>query len=87
MIDFLNDNPPPDQASIAVNAAYDSVNLINYSITLSASCENEMLVERNVDHLNIMMGKSWFVSALSGTQSDDMNAAITAGQNYINSKP
>ena len=46
-----------------------------------------MLVERNVDHLNIMMGKSWFVSALSGTQSDDMNAAITAGQNYINSKP
>jgi len=71
----------------SIRAAFDSVNLIN-GIIASNQMENESAqekedtVERNVGHLNIMMGKSWFTDALTDQENTDISAAITAGNGY-----
>ena len=39
-------------------------------------------IERNVGHLNIMNGKTWFTDGLTGTEADDIDAAILAGEEY-----
>ena len=71
----------------SVNAAFDSVNLINTVVALSASANNVDTVDRNVGHLQIMLAKSWFSSALTDTQSVSISASIASGTTFIASKP
>lgn len=60
----------PEQIAQSVSAAFDSVDLINLN-------EDETVtIERNVEHLRIMMGYEWFASALTPEQTEQINAII-----------
>lgn len=64
-----------EEIQASINAAFDSVNLINdLNSKESLTTEEFDTVERNISHLEIMMAKNWFSSALTSEQ----NAAIQA---------
>ena len=55
-----------EEARVSVNAAFDSVNLINeINVLVEKSQEDLDTLDRNVEHLEIMMAKDWFVSELT----------------------
>ena len=77
-----------EEIAQSISAAFDSVGLINEIIAGTAMVEatdedKQATVERNVGHLNIMLGKTWFSEGCSSTQLEDLNAAVTAGEEYI----
>lgn len=59
-----------EQIAQSVSAAFDSVDLINLNEDDAAT------IERNVEHLCIMMGKEWFVEALTVEQILQINTII-----------
>lgn len=60
-----------------ISAAFDSVNLIEALRTLpSLTDEETATLNRNVEHLQIMMALEWFSEALTLEQTTDINAAI-----------
>jgi hypothetical protein len=59
-----------EQIAQSVSAAFDSVDLINLN---EADSET---IERNVEHLRIMMAKEWFATALTTDQTEQINAII-----------
>lgn len=59
-----------EQIAQSVSAAFDSVDLINRNE------DDEATIERNVEHLRIMMGYEWFVSALTDDQAEQINSII-----------
>jgi hypothetical protein len=61
----------------SVNAAFDSVNLINELNAKTDKTQDDLdTISRNVEHLRIMMAKSWFLDALTKTQKTSINNAI-----------
>ena len=60
----------PEQIAQSVSAAFDSVDLINRNEDDAAT------IERNVEHLRIMMDKEWFASALTAEQTEQINTII-----------
>jgi len=66
-----------EQVEKSIAAAFDSVALID---TLQAKVEktdeDNSSIERNTEHLRIMMSKDWFVTALSETQKTQINNLI-----------
>lgn len=61
----------------SVNAAFDSVNLINeLNAKTDKTQDDSDTVSRNVEHLIIMMSKEWFVNALTTEQTTAINAII-----------
>ena len=76
-----NLNTPNPQQSIS--AAFDSVNLINNTILEIIDDENKSTVSRNVEHLQLMLGKEWFSEALTEQQLLDINNCIEDGSLYI----
>ena len=67
----------------SINAAFDSVNLINNTILEIIDNENKSTVSRNVEHLQLMLGKEWFSEALTEQQLLDINNCIEDGSLYI----
>ena len=67
----------------SINAAFDSVNLINNTILEIIDDENKSTVSRNVEHLQLMLGKEWFSEALTEQQLLDINNCIEDGSLYI----
>jgi hypothetical protein len=59
-----------EQIAEIVSAAFDSVDLINLAQ------EDAETIERNVEHLRIMMGYEWFSSALTAKQKKTINTII-----------
>lgn len=59
-----------EQIAQSVSAAFDSVDLINRNE------EDSVTIERNVEHLRIMMGFEWFASALTPEQTEQINTII-----------
>ena len=59
-----------EQIAQSVSAAFDSVDLINRNE------DDAVTIERNVEHLRIMMGYEWFASALTSEQTSAINAII-----------
>lgn len=60
-----------------VSAAFDSVNLINKLDGIEILTNDEIdTYNRNVEHLKIMMGKDWFVTALTTSQKTKINNLI-----------
>ena len=59
-----------EQIAQSVSAAFDSVDLINRNEDDAAT------IERNVEHLRIMMGYEWFASALTAEQTEQINTII-----------
>ena len=82
-----NNTPSVEDVQQSIRAAFDSVNLIN-AVIAGTQDENQTddnkksTVKRNVEHLNIMLGKDWFVSGSSSSQLTQMNECITSGTTY-----
>jgi hypothetical protein len=68
----------PEQIAQSVSAAFDSVNLINRNKEEEDDEKkiDEEIIERNVEHLRIMMNFEWFASALTEEQSVQINTII-----------
>ena len=64
------ENQTSEQIAQSVSAAFDSVDLINRNEDDAAT------IERNVEHLRIMMGYEWFASALTAEQTEQINTII-----------
>lgn len=59
----------------SINAAYDSINLINQlNALVSRTEEEDATILRNVDHLKCMMTISWFTEALTEEQTTEINS-------------
>jgi valyl-tRNA synthetase len=66
-----------EQARKSVNAAFDSVNLINEINALVEKSQEDLdTLDRNVQHLEIMMAKDWFVAELTPEEKEQIEAAI-----------
>ena len=60
-----------------VEAAYDSVNLINaLDIKETLTEEETKRKDANIEHLRIMMGKEEFVALLTASQKTEINNLI-----------
>jgi len=79
----MEETQTPEQVQQHINAAFDSVNLINDEITKEVTDNRKDSVKRNVEHLEIMIGKDWFVAGCTEQQTTDINACITAGKAYV----
>jgi len=79
------DTPPNPRNS--VSAAFDSVNLINNTIPSTGKTIDEKIdiMKRNKDHLEIMMGKSWFTEALINDEGNQIQTCIVNAQNFLDS--
>jgi len=75
-----NNTPNPEKS---ISAAFDSVNLINKLVTETINDKKKANVERNVKHLELMLTKEFFSTALTAEQRSEIEACITAGNSYI----
>jgi len=67
-----------EQIEKSILATYDSVNLINELNSKESKTEEELdSIDRNKEHIKIMLGKDWFVSALTLEQKLDFSAFIS----------
>lgn len=66
-----------EQVAKSVLAAFDSVNLI-VELKAKESLKEEEVdrLERNKKHIKIMLGKDWFVTALTAKQKKELEAII-----------
>ncbi len=66
-----------EQIQSSISAAFDSVNLINELKTKTSLTEDEQSrLDRNKEHLVIMLGKDWFEAGLTEQQKIDINACL-----------
>jgi hypothetical protein len=67
------ENLTKEEIQYSVKAAYDSVGLIN-KLNLIAELSNEEkdTLDRNKEHLKIMLAKEWFFSALTEEQKVEL---------------
>lgn len=66
-----------EQIAKSVSAAYDSVNLINELKAKTELTEDEnATIDRNVEHLRIMLAKEWFANALTAEQKAELEALV-----------
>jgi len=69
--------PTTEELAQHISAAFDSVNLINELVIKSPQEDGDAeTIERNVEHLKIMMNYDWFSSALTSEQQLQINAII-----------
>jgi len=67
----------PEQVQRSISAAFDSVNLINQlKVQPSLTEEEQDRLNRNVEHLRIMLAKEWFSEGLTEQQRNDINACL-----------
>ncbi|NQW26162.1 MAG: hypothetical protein HQ473_07370 [Cryomorphaceae bacterium] len=66
-----------EEIAQSISAAFDSVNLIAELKAKESVTEDEQAtIDRNVEHLSIMLGKEWFLEALTAEQAAQINAVI-----------
>lgn len=64
-----------EQIAKSVSAAYDSVAIINELKPKKKKSDEEIdRLTRNEEHIRIMMGKVWFVAALTDEQIVELQA-------------
>ena len=78
----MEETQTPEQVQQHIRAAFDSVNLINDEITKEVTDNRKDTVKRNVQHLELMIGKDWFAAGCTAQQVTDINACIAAGNTY-----
>lgn len=62
-----------EQIEKSVSAAYDSVNLINELNSKETKTEEDAdAINRNKEHVKIMLGKDWFIEALTTEQKAEL---------------
>jgi hypothetical protein len=68
---------PEEQTQRSISAAFDSVNLINQLKSQPSLTEEEQeRVNRNVEHLRIMLEKDWFYEGLTEQQKNDIDTCL-----------
>jgi hypothetical protein len=66
-----------ENVQVSISAAFDSVNLINeLKAKLSLTEEEQDRLDRNKQHLEIMLAKDWFATALTEQQRTDIDACL-----------
>ena len=80
--------PTPEEVQQHIRAAFDSVNLVNGIIAgtkmpNATLQEKKLTVSRNVEHLELMISKTWFAEGCTSTQTTNINACIAAGNTYV----
>jgi hypothetical protein len=59
----------PEEVAKSVSAAYDSVEIYNQlNGKMDITEEETATLDRNIEHIRIMMGKEWFVAGLTNAQ-------------------
>jgi hypothetical protein len=79
----MEENITQEQIQNSINAAFDSVNLINQMLTSEKTDENKDTVKRNFEHLEIMISKNWFLINLTEQQKIDIDSSIEGGKLFI----
>jgi hypothetical protein len=79
---FQLETKTEEQVKRSINAAFDSVNLINSIVANTFDLTKESTVKNNVEHLNTMLSKDWFAAGLTEEQKSQIEACIVAGNNY-----
>jgi hypothetical protein len=65
----------PEEVAKHIAAAYDSVALITELNTIESLTEEETSrLSRNVEHIHIMLAKTWFAEALTPEQKTELEA-------------
>ena len=72
--------PNPEKS---ISAALDSVALINKLVIEAIDDKKKSAVERNVNHLELMLTKEFFTEALTTEQLVELETCIEAGNAYI----
>jgi hypothetical protein len=68
------ENLTQEEIQNSVNAAYDSVNLINeLNLIEELSDEQKDTLSRNKEHIKIMLEKEWFYDALTEEQKVELS--------------
>jgi hypothetical protein len=68
------ENLTQEEIQNSINAAYDSVNLINkLKLLEELSNEEKDRLDRNKEHVKIMMQKEWFYDALTEEQKVELS--------------
>lgn len=62
--------------------AMDSITVINETVTKTKTDELVKIVEANYKHIEVMLGKDWFASALTIQQKLDFDTAVSLGKSY-----
>jgi len=69
--------PTSEELAQHISAAFDSVDLINELVVKPQQEDGDAeTMDRNVEHLKIMMAYDWFASALTEEQANQINAII-----------
>jgi hypothetical protein len=79
----MEENITQEEIQNSINAAFDSVNLINQMLTSEKTDENKDTVKRNFEHLEIMLLKDWFLTNLTEQQKTDIDSSIEGGKLFI----
>lgn len=79
----MEENITQEEIQNSINAAFDSVNLINQMLTSEKTDENKDTVKRNFEHLEIMLSKDWFLTNLTEQQKTDIDSSIEGGKLFI----
>jgi ribosome-interacting GTPase 1 len=67
------ENLTQEEIQNSINAAYDSVNLINeLNLIEELSKEEKDTLDRNKKHIKIMLAKEWFFDALTEEQKVEL---------------
>ena len=68
------ENLTQEEIQNSINAAYDSVNLINeLNLIEELSDEQKDILSRNKEHIKIMVEKEWFYNALTEEQKLELS--------------
>jgi ribosome-interacting GTPase 1 len=68
------ENLTQEEIQNSINAAYDSVNLINVlNIIEELSDEQKSTLDRNKEHIKIMLEKEWFFNGLTEEQKIELS--------------
>jgi hypothetical protein len=77
------ETPTTEEITKHILAAFDSVNLINEEIQKTITDEIKSTVDRNVEHLEVMLEKDWFSDGLTNEQRTNIDNSIINGKLYI----
>lgn len=77
----------PENPRNNVASAFDSVYLISKTIESTGSTIEMKLdiLKRNKEHLEIMMGKQWFMDVLINDEGNRIQTSIFDAENFISS--
>ena len=82
------ENLTQEEIRSSITDAFDSVNLINgivngTQMNNESTQEKKDCIDRNVNHLDLMITKTWFNDGLVDDEADNIAAAVTAGNSFI----